>query len=118
MNYEVVLAEGRAMYIKVEKLASESQAFVIRADRRFRHTKKWVRSLRFNFEGRKSSPFWWWTAPLDGFYAGWLLGCRVLAIQNHNYTWYYKYTPEGVDLFFDPPTAEAPKGSNWPKNLP
>jgi hypothetical protein len=100
-NYQIVPAGDRELIKSVEALVSEKRAFVIRADRSFRHTKRLIRMFRFLGEGKKDTNFV--NAGLDAWFTGDLVICWNKAANENNYRWRYELTPEGVDLIFDPP---------------
>jgi len=111
-DYQIVLASDQRLFEKVKHLTGEKRAFIIRADKSFRHCDRLIRMLRFSYEGATKTPrIGLWTRFWDAFYSGDVFGCLGLAIDNDNrddnYNWRYEYTPESVDLIFDPPQHPA-----------
>lgn len=100
-EHQVVLAGDKELVSRVERLLEENKPFIIRADSVFRHTKRLIRYLKFSYEGMKGPGRW--TMMLSLFFSRKVVLCKAVAEIENNYSWRYEYTPEGVDLIFDPP---------------
>lgn len=99
-EYTVVLASDKQLFFRVERLLQEKQPVIIRVDSTFRHTKGFIRYLKFSYEGARDVGRWRFMFAV--FHSGHIAACLGLR-EDYNYSWHYEYTDEGVDLFLDPP---------------
>lgn len=104
-KHQIISAGDDQIFSKTQKLCEDGASFIIRADKSFRPTERLIRMIRLTYEGVKDER-WTWTAALDAWHSADILGCRSLAVEDFKYKWRYEYTPDGIDLIFDPPAAK------------